>query len=494
MTRQPSTALALSACISVLALGTTHAAPITWSGSADTLWSNDGNWDGTGGIASGDSVVFDALSTANLGTQNDLSGLLVEGIDVSDPAGNVTITGNPFTLGSGGIALTGSRDLSIALDDDASNVGPTGELIIGGDQTWNVATGRTLTMSSLASQSVGGSPVNNTILITGGGVVDMVTDQVSDDWAGTIHVRDSVLETHHDLGGDPNNSLGSGTFILENARLDLDGNKNAQDMPIDLEVLGDSTIRVGRGGNTGNTVNYSADNLTIGDATLRVREINPTGSTRLLTIDSGVSFTGTPTFDIADGNVSLSFTASVTSTPDANGLVKVGSGSLDLWANNDLGGPAVVKEGLINLYSTGGLGGASGQLILDGGGVRTLKNANFAVQTPVDAFGDSAIITRVRGGDRNGALHSYGELAVHGSTLTLSSTPGWTSGTSRIGFGGTETTLAYGGNTFIVDRNGALWNWSTPSARRRRSARRFSFSRPATPRSPGSSTRSSTPA
>lgn len=125
-----------------------------WSGLAGTSWTAANSWVPGTIPVSGNKVVFNETSAANLTTTLDQNFSLT-GITVRNPAGPVSIGGsNTITLGTGGI------DLSAATED----LTITAPLVITGAQTWTVAGGRTLAVSS----PVSGSGGNLTTLGNGG--------------------------------------------------------------------------------------------------------------------------------------------------------------------------------------------------------------------------------------------------------------------------------------------------------------------------------------
>jgi autotransporter-associated beta strand protein len=435
----------------VLGAAVTRAVTETWTGASSANWSADGNWAGDG-FDDGDGMLFNASSTANLSTANDLTAPIVQGITVTDPAGTVGITGNPFALGAGGVSLTGSRDLSVSITSGIVS-GTTGQMTIGADQAWEVGAGRKLTMSALAGTG------DKTLLLTGGGQVQFVTGQVSINWAGTTHLRGIHVITRHELGGDPNNSLGSGTWVLEDARLDLTGNKSTQTMPIDLQVTGASTIGLDRGGNN-NTVNYGVATFAIGDDTFNLYALD-TLNTRTLSVSNSLSLNGRPTFHIRDSVAILNISNGVLDPSGlADGLVKTGSGLLAIVGNAaysyNYGGPIIVEQGAVRATTAAAnnLGGASGHLILRGGGFESWNNAAVTYATPVTVEGTAYIQSRPNGGTRAGSTHSFGALTMAGGSLAARTDPLITSGTQTIAFSGTSTTFSYGANTFTLDRSG----------------------------------------
>jgi autotransporter-associated beta strand protein len=133
-----------AACI---AIGIPCASAATWTGSTDASWATAGNWTGTApDNTTPQAIVFDGSSTANL-TQTLDGSYTLTGITLSSPAGTVTVNEgsgtNTLTIGSGGIDLS-SADQNLSLGSTTSGSGFN--VLVGANQSWNVGSGRTLTM------------------------------------------------------------------------------------------------------------------------------------------------------------------------------------------------------------------------------------------------------------------------------------------------------------------------------------------------------------
>jgi fibronectin-binding autotransporter adhesin len=120
--------------------------PTTW------IWSDPNNWVGGTVPAAGSTITFadPTASAASLAaTSNDLTGLSLTGIAVNGSvAGPVNITGNGFSLGAGGISMTGAtQNLSINTN-----------LTLSSSQNWGTIAGRTLT--------IGAIPGGNTVALS----------------------------------------------------------------------------------------------------------------------------------------------------------------------------------------------------------------------------------------------------------------------------------------------------------------------------------------
>ncbi|MBN8459892.1 MAG: autotransporter-associated beta strand repeat-containing protein [Verrucomicrobia bacterium] len=125
----------------VLTVGT-HAATVTKSGTGTDL-ADGASW---GGAAPG-SADTATWSGSSLGTALTLgSDASWQGIKVTAAASDIAISGSgALTLGSGGIDMSGS----------AVNTALANNIVLGANQTWKAATGKTLTVSGVVSGSSG---------------------------------------------------------------------------------------------------------------------------------------------------------------------------------------------------------------------------------------------------------------------------------------------------------------------------------------------------
>jgi autotransporter-associated beta strand protein len=173
----------------------------SWDGSSSTSWVTTANWNSNAAPAAGRMVQFTAASTANLSTvlnaDHDILGILV-----TAPTANVTIGGtNTLTLRAQGI------DLSSA----TKNLTLTAPLVLGANQSWNVATGRTLAANGIIS-GIG------TLTITGDGKVTLGGDAT---YAGTTTI-DATGTLQTTAANVLPGGAGTGNLVL-NGTLDLNG-------------------------------------------------------------------------------------------------------------------------------------------------------------------------------------------------------------------------------------------------------------------------------
>ncbi|MFD0895026.1 autotransporter-associated beta strand repeat-containing protein [Luteolibacter ambystomatis] len=153
-------------------------------------WNTDANWQDGTKPTSGDGVIFNSSSTANLSTTLDAA-FSITGLTLASPTGAVTIangTSGSLTIGSGGI------DMSAATQNLTFSFTANSLVALGANQTWNVASGRSLTFVSsnttirnfdLGSRTITKSGTGN--LVLGQGV--NLTNGVFDLQAGNTTVQ-----------------------------------------------------------------------------------------------------------------------------------------------------------------------------------------------------------------------------------------------------------------------------------------------------------------
>jgi autotransporter-associated beta strand protein len=150
-------ALLLVAIAAIVMAGSpaASAATQTWTGAVNSTFTTAGNWN-TGVPGTADTALWDASSTSNLGIS--LTGShAVQGLRLTSPSGAVSLGGSTLALGSGGI------DMSAA----TQNLSITSNLTLGGGQSWNVAAGRTLALSTGTFSRAAGTA----LLLPGSGTV-----------------------------------------------------------------------------------------------------------------------------------------------------------------------------------------------------------------------------------------------------------------------------------------------------------------------------------
>jgi autotransporter-associated beta strand protein len=178
----------------------------TWTGGGgNTSWTTAGNWLSNTVPTTGDAIIFNAASSANLNTVLNQN-FSVSGLSVTNPSGPVSIGGaNTLTNGAGGI------DLSAA----TQNLTITAPMVLGAAQSWTVTNGRTLSVNGGVSGGVA-LTVAGTGAVSIGGVAS---------YTGATTVNSGVTLKMGAANVLPSGA-GVGNLIL-NGTLDLNGSSQA---------------------------------------------------------------------------------------------------------------------------------------------------------------------------------------------------------------------------------------------------------------------------
>src|SRR5262249_8763577 len=199
----------------------------SWKGTAGTNWSDAGNW--SNGAPSGTTAVaFDANSTANLATNNDLSGLTPTSLTIANPTGAVSIGGNGMTIGSGGIDMSvATQPLTIALT--------TGQTItLGASQTWQLGSAQSpLTISSPIAGTAGAD------LTTSGGLASLTN--TANTYAGRTTIQTSTIEVTRLADLNMASSIGAPTTVASGTIALGNGGK-----PGTLRYIGSTNVSTNR--------------------------------------------------------------------------------------------------------------------------------------------------------------------------------------------------------------------------------------------------------
>lgn len=141
--------------VASLCVATSVHADQTWTGDTlDGFWTSTGNWSGAAIPGASDVAIFNVTSDTNTATTLGAT-FSIKGLKIVDPIAAVSIAaGNTLTLDSSGI------DMSTA----TQNLTVNAPLVLGVAQSWNVQTGRTLTVS-------GGVSGTGPLTTSGAGIV-----------------------------------------------------------------------------------------------------------------------------------------------------------------------------------------------------------------------------------------------------------------------------------------------------------------------------------
>lgn len=410
-----------------------HAQPITKADNFNNL-NQAASW--VGGIApgAGDFAIWDDTVT---GPSAVLLGANLNwlGLRILNPGGPVTFdAGSTLALGTGGIDMSqATQDLTI---NATTRIGS-------GEQTWNVAANRTLTISTVPLRNTPGSSGGNNVNV--GGTLTIST-------TGTVKIGTTAVPLILDGGGNPFVTYGKSDW----AATDESG-----------KVIAATYTNSADGVLAGAIVNVDSS-FTVGSLDISALRFADTTAARTITISGNNTFTargilvapgslgGTITggnlrpYRVSTAGASFSFIQNsldgdltiASSLPMASvntpvSIVKSGVGKLILTANNGNGGHTFINAGTLQL----GNGGPSGGV---GGTNPILNNGTLVINRS-----DVVSLTNTISGTGNVIHAGPGELALS-PTNTYTGATSITGGTLNLAALqelGNGTVLNFGGGT-----------------------------------------------
>lgn len=374
------------------------------------------SWDtlpGAGDIAVWNNIVTGANSVA-MGAD-----LGWAGIKILNPGGAITIThaaGQTLTLGSSGIDMSSATQNLTLLN--TTNV--AGNIAIGANQAWNVASGRTLVLfsnSNSANQRLTGS---GNIEVTGGGIVRLLTGDAT--------------STGTDAGNGNDTYTGNWTVTSGSLR----GLRNG------THAWGQGTITL-NGGTIGQEQgNWMWNNSIIlnTSSTSFFDDYNTSGTTRTLKLMGVISGDGNVTFNDTNGRSGNDTGYVLTATNTMSGTVTLGTG-----ADVRVGGVATLNDLTTTTSGTGGTLGTALVNLSSATSVLTLSRSdNFTFGNKVS--GSGVLRIGMNTGSNNTAITTVtGDNSHSGGTRIQSQ--------ATLNFGHVN---AAGGGAIIMSGNGNFDN------------------------------------
>ncbi len=361
----------------------TFAGDVVKANNADALNATS-SWTGLVAPTSNDVAVFDA-TYATTGILN--TGALVDwaGIRITSPGGNVIV--NNSTAGQEVVLRGSGIDMSAAMVDASLQ-----RVRIGADQTWNAASGRTLTIGNSTTARTG------SLGLAAGTLAATITKS----GAGTLQ-----LDTGNASPGAINWNITGGTVraIWNQA-----------------SSFGTGTITLGGGGIatgtnfTGSVGNWTWNNaITLTDSTTSfIDNQNIAGSARWLKLEGAVSGSGNLEYrDTGTGFDNLDLGHIIAATNSNTGTVTIGSGT-----EVRVGGTAAGTFNA-NYGNFGKLADDSATVVNDG----TLTFARQDAHTVANAISGSGIV-------RIGGANSIGGTTTNAQVVTLSGASNYVGGTT----------------------------------------------------------------
>ncbi|CAB3729785.1 hypothetical protein LMG24238_05618 [Paraburkholderia sediminicola] len=261
--------------------------------------------------------------------------------------------------------------------------------------------------------------------------------------SGTLTIGNGTVRTRTLTIGDRSGTTGSATGVVN---LNGGGSLLAQ------------TIHSGAGAAT-RTINWN--NGTIGNYADGA-DMTISGANIVL------AGTGTHTFQIDGADAVGTVNSTLSNASGQNGtLVKAGSGTLALTANNTYSGGTTVKGGLVNFRTLSNLG--TGKVTLDGGGLQWATGNTVDVSSRLNALGQNGAFLDTNGNNVTLAQNLSGDAGVlvkqGAGTLTLTGNNTYDGGTQidagtlQIGNGGAVGSIqgdVLNNSALVVNRSDAV--------------------------------------
>ncbi len=475
-------ACAAAALIGLSALPSAHAASGTWSSLSTGNWSTAGNWNG-GVVAdgSGNTAFFNALDlTANVTVHLDTA-RTIGSLNIGDTTAtffNYTIDNNSsganvLTLAGGTPTITVATSNTATISAEISGTSGLvkaggGNLILSGVNTYSGTTSVTNSSGGFVQFNADSAFGSSTLLVSSqngglkfGAVVNDLRAITFSSLGGGGRIDTSGFDITYSstLSG----TIGAGNFFTKigNGTLTLAGTNNIGGAG-GVNVSGgflqiDSNARLGNG-TGGLTLNISGGGIKFGAAfnDLRATTLGTSGGT------------------LDTNGFSVTVSSTIAST-GAGALVKAGSGTLTLTANNTYAGPTTVNAGTLLINGThsgtgavtvastaalGGTGAIAGATTINSGGKLGALDGSGNAFTLSNASAVALNISAAVGGANTGALvFELGSVANSDKIVLSSLTSGLSIGTAVLNFNDFSFTAlsGFGGGTYtLFDTNTAI--------------------------------------
>jgi len=446
----------------LLAAPGVSAAIKTWSGAANGNWGSGANW--TNGIppANGDILIFPS-GAANLLNTNNLAGLRM---------GSITFSGSGYTLRgstlilSNGISAQHASGLNVVEFAISNAVSQTFNCVNAGARL--TVSGNIFLENTTLTVTGSGSNVLSGIISGTGGVTKSgtgplaFTGSFANQYTGTTTVNAGSLLLHKIpfnaafagplVIGDGAGGVGADVVRLmisdeipESSLITINGS-GLLDLNNTPEMIGDLVLNAGGNVQAGTSIltltNTSSVAVVPGGSPLGISEIS-----------GGLQLTASHTFTVSNGvfGPDLELSGQVSGP---GGILKNGTGTLDLLASNTFAGAVTINAGSILAGDNSAMGTtAAGTVVNDGGTLEIGSNVHVGTESlSLAGFGTLGLGALIVVGGSNswaGNITLVPALAdpIINVNLTrqlnLSGAISGTAGLSKVGTG----TLIYSGGT-----------------------------------------------
>jgi autotransporter-associated beta strand protein len=321
----------------------------TWTGNADSFWTNAANWSAGAVPGAADTAIFDASSAHRLATDPGAA-LAVQGVRVSGGLRGVGIIATStyaITLGAGGLALT----------DTVATLTLNAPALLATAQTWAVGAEAKLVASKVITQgahrltwAVDGALTLSAALKGSGGLVKSgagtATISANQGFSGGVTVSGGTLQLN--AGGWYVNPFGSYNVVTIQTGATLrTGGAHSLGVDQNQVIVNGGTLDLG-------AENYISG-LTMAGGTVEGGDLRTWGGTMTFnasaggaTINSSLNLVGSATLNVADGAAAadLHLHGGIN---NSGGLTKSGAGTLLITGAGSYGGATTLSAGRLQL-------------------------------------------------------------------------------------------------------------------------------------------------
>lgn len=397
-----------------------------WDGDTDTSWSDATNWQGDAYVAN-DVIIFNDTATGLATDAFVDSNQSIAGIDFQNSSNAVTIevsTGNTLTIDSAGILLTtGSGNATI-------NGAGTGNVALGANQTWEVATGRTLEVG--ANLNIGANTLTLDVVDSGLNILTISGVISGSGNLENVGAGDTTLSGANTYTGTT--TITDGRIIIEHAT-----------------ALGSSAAGTVVADGTTLTLNH-ATGFTVAGEALTVSGLGDSNAGALRATSTGsYTWTGDITVGANDTRFLVNTDATLTISGDVSGssVVKKGLGALHLEGN--FSSELFFDDGSLYLNNSSGSALTASTFTL--GNIYT-ASTDLVQLLRSEQIGDTTAVTMVADADSPSTLdlndfdERIGSLAATSTNNTVDL------GSGTLYTGGNNTSTSYAG--VITGSGGSL--------------------------------------
>jgi len=348
----------------------------TWTnGSFDTLWATPGNWTPTGVPGSTAIAIFNATASSQFVT---LGG--------TQQIGSIQLSGG-YTIAVGTLQINSAAGITISSDDHSIGDTPvTTSIILGANQTWNIAANISLTIEGIVAETGGSKSISK----SGSGTLLL---NASNTFTGgmTLTGGTTILNPLNA------NGLVSGTIALSNSGTSLNlGQAGGGQNALGTGTTG-ANLSIGAGTTvTADTVSQNLYSVGINGGTLARASTGSFVLNNTITSTGASSIMAPVNLNAANRNLNIISGTLTVSAPMTNGgISQTGAGTLQLGAAFVLPTAGAYSLGGGTL-ATGGFSNTTGTLSLPTGSATiALGNSNhnltFGAFDPTGFSGSSTL-------------------------------------------------------------------------------------------------------